>query len=473
MKRNFLKVLIIFAVLLIVSIVLSGYMLLSTDKILSNVYINDIDVGGLSREEAFSKIKEIYEGVLKNTYLTLVYEDKDWKLAYNDIDYSYNYENAIDEAYRIGRTGNIISRYIVSIKSKFRISEIPLGFSYNEDNIIKKLDNISASINRSSADATIRLKSGKFEITPETIGLKLDNSKALAIVKSSIENNEISTIELPVEIMEPEIKKSDLSSINDKLGEYTTRFDATNTNRTFNIALATKSVTDVLINPGEVFSLYKVIGSRLEEQGYRMAKVIINNEYVDGIGGGLCQISTTLYNAALLSNMKIIERKNHSLPSEYVGLGRDATISGDYIDMKFENNTATPIYIYGEVKGNRVTFSIYGKKENPNRTVEIRTSVIKKIEPQVKIIHDETLPFGQEVIEKKAIAGYVVKSYRVVLENGKEVFIEPLYTDTYKVSDEVKRVGTKSVDTLGEEDDLSSDNLDSYEGFEVLEDFYF
>ena len=204
-----------------------------------------------------------------------------------------------------------------------------------------------------------------------------------------------------------------------------------------------------------------------------MAKVIINNEYVDGIGGGLCQISTTLYNAALLSNMKIVERKNHSLPSEYVGLGRDATISGDYIDMKFENNTATPIYIHGEVKGNRVTFSIYGKKENPNRTVEIRTNVIKKIEPQVKIIHDETLPFGQEVIEKKAIAGYVVKSYRVVLENGKEVFIEPLYTDTYKVSDEVKRVGTKTVDTLGEEDDLSTENFDSYEGSEVLEDFYF
>ncbi len=465
MNRGFRWALITLGIILVIAIVLTGFMLLSSEKISSNVYINGVEVGDLTKNEALLKLKESYGEIIRNTYLMLTFGDINWRLDYNDIDYSYDFDDAINTAYKIGRTGNITKRYFTLIKSKFVANEITLNFSYNEEAILKTINNTAKDINRVPIDATIRLKSGKFVITPETIGLKLNNDSALDIIKSRIENNDISVVELPVEEIQPNIKKSDLESITEKLGEYTTKFDASNRNRTYNIALATKSVTDVLVNPSEVFSLNKVIGSRLAEKGYKMAKVIINNEYVDGIGGGLCQISTTLYNAALLSNMKIVERRNHSLPSEYVGLGRDATISGDYIDMKFENNTNTPIYIHGDVKGNKVTFSIYGKKENPGRSIEIRTNVIKKIEPQVKIIKDDTLPMGTEVIEKKATAGYVVKSYRVVLENGKEVFVEPLYTDSYRVSDEVKRIGTKPVDILQEEDEtFYMDNLD-------LEDF--
>ncbi len=467
MNKGFRWVLIAIAIIFVIVIILTGFLLLSSDKILSNVYINGISVSGLTKNEALLKLKESYGEVLQNSYLTLIFEDVKWKLDYSDIDYSYDFDAAINTAYEIGRTGNIVNRYFSSIKSKFFVNELVLSFSYNENSVLQKINDIAKDINRVPIDATIRLKSGKFVITPETVGLKLNSDTAFDLIKSRIEDSDISVVELPMEKIPPDIKKSDLENITEKLGEYTTKFDASNKNRTYNIALATASVTDVLVNPEEVFSLNKIIGSRLEEKGYKMAKVIINNEYVDGIGGGLCQISTTLYNAALLSNMKIVERKNHSLPSEYVGLGRDATISGDYIDMKFENNTDSPIYIHGDVKGNKVTFSIYGKKENPKRTIEIRTSVIKKIEPQVKIIMDETLPVGTEVIEKKAIAGYVVKSYRVVKENGKEVFVEPLYTDSYRVSDEVKRIGTKPIDILQEEDetinlkDLNMENLNS------------
>ena len=467
MNKGFRWVLIAIAIIFVIVIILTGFLLLSSDKILSNVYINGISVSGLTKNEALLMLKESYGEVLQNSYLTLIFEDVKWKLDYSDIDYSYDFDAAINTAYEIGRTGNIVNRYFSSIKSKFFVNELVLSFSYNENSVLQKINDIAKDINRVPIDATIRLKSGKFVITPETVGLKLNSDTAFDLIKSRIEDSDISLVELPIEKIPPDIKKSDLENITEKLGEYTTKFDASNKNRTYNIALATASVTDVLVNPEEVFSLNKIIGSRLEEKGYKMAKVIINNEYVDGIGGGLCQISTTLYNAALLSNMKIVERKNHSLPSEYVGLGRDATISGDYIDMKFENNTDSPIYIHGDVKGNKVTFSIYGKKENPKRTIEIRTSVVKKIEPQVKIIMDETLPVGTEVIEKKAIAGYVVKSYRVVKENGKEVFVEPLYTDSYRVSDEVKRIGTKPIDILQEEDetinlkDLNMENLNS------------
>ena len=243
--------------------------------------------------------------------------------------------------------------------------------------------------------------------------------KAFEMIDSAIENKSITTIKLPVDKVEAEITRADLSNITDKLGEFATSFNASNESRSYNIKLATKSVTDVLVRPGETFSLNKTIGPRLAKYGYRSAKVLINNEYVDGIGGGVCQVSSTLYNAALLANLKIVERKNHSLPSSYIGLGRDATISGDYIDLKFMNNTPYPLYIYGEVKGNQVKFSIYGKNENRGREIKIKTEVLKKIEPKIKIIEDRNLPIGTKIVEKKPIPGYVVRSYRVIVEMEK------------------------------------------------------
>ncbi|MPM52845.1 hypothetical protein SDC9_99609 [bioreactor metagenome] len=131
-------------------------------------------------------------------------------------------------------------------------------------------------------------------------------------------------------------------------------------------------------------------------------------------------------------------------------MGRDATISGDYIDLKFMNNSKYPIYIYGEVKGNQVKFSIYGKNENQGKQIKIKTEVLKKIEPKIKIIEDNSLPVGKKVVEKKAKPGYVVRSYRVLVENGKEILVEPLFTDTYRVSDGVTRVGTKPVQIIEE-----------------------
>lgn len=445
MKNGFRRILILLASVLLVLIVVSGIIFLSGEKIAPNISIGGIDVGKHTKEEAIKKLKENYYENIIDTYIPLTYGDKIWELRYADINFSFYFEEAVDEAYNIGRTGNVIKRYFDALRIRTSKMDIPVKFHYERENILKALDKIAKEINRDAIDATIRLKAGGFVLTAEKQGAKLNNNKAAEIIAKRIESYDISKVELPVDIIEAEIKKSDLEKITEKIGEYSTKFNAANTSRSYNIKLATKSVTDVLVKPGEVFSLNKTIGPRLTKYGYKTAKVIINNEYVDGIGGGICQVSTTLYNAALLSNMKIVERKNHSMPSDYVSLGRDATISGDYIDMKFENNSKYPVYIYGEVIGNQVKFSIYGKKEYPNRSVKIKTEVVKKIEPQMKIINDKSLPKGTEIIEKKPKTGYVVKSYRVIMENGKEVFVEPLFTDTYRTSDGVKRVGTKVV----------------------------
>lgn len=445
MKRGYIGIIILFS-LLIVLVFGSAMLFLSGDKISPNVSIDGLDVGRMTMEEAMLELKDTFGDNLNETYIPLKLGDRIWQLKFVDINYSYDYEKAVAEAYRITREGNVFKRYMDSINVRLNKRDVDLGFSYEKANITKFLDNISKEIDKDPVDATIRLVSGKFQITDEKPGSMLNKEKAIEMIAFNIDTKSIETIELPVEAIEAQIKKSDLSNITDKLGEFSTSFNAGNQSRTYNIKLATKSVTDVLVKPGETFSLNKTIGPRLAKFGYKTAKIIINNEYVDGIGGGICQVSTTLYNAALLSNLKIVERKNHSLPSDYISMGRDATISGDYIDMKFMNTTKYPLYIYGEVKGSQVRFSIYGKNENQGRQIKIKTEILKKIEPKIKIIEDNSLPVGTKIIEKKAKPGYVVRSYRVLVENGIDVLVEPLYTDTYRVSDGVTRVGTKPLE---------------------------
>lgn len=449
MRRGFKGIIIGLISFTIVLIVGSAVLFLSGDKITPNVSIDGYDVGKMTLEEAATELKNAFDNNLSETYMTLIYGEKTWQLNYKDIDYSYDYEKALAKAYSLTRQGSIIKRYVDSILVRMNKIDIPIGFSYDKEKVAKFISDISKEIDSEPIDATIRLVSGKFQITDEKLGSRLDQEKAVKMVSEAIDRKSIANIELPVEVINAEITRADLSNITDKLGEYATSFNSSNESRTYNIKLATKSVTDVLVRPGETFSLNKTIGPRLAKYGYRTAKVIINNEYVDGIGGGICQVSSTLYNAALLANLKIVERKNHSLPSSYVAMGRDATISGDYIDFKFMNNTPYPLYIYGEVKGSQVRFSIYGKNENKGRQIKIKTEILKKIEPKVKIIEDSSLPIGTRIVEKKAIPGYVVRSYRVIVENGKEVLVEPLFTDTYRASDGVTRVGTKPVEVQG------------------------
>lgn len=431
----------IIGVLIIVVLALSFY-LVSGDRIHANITINGIDVGGLTAYEAETKVRSQMEPKLTEP-LTLKSEGKTWPLSFKDINFTFKYEDAALQAYGIGHEGNFFRKISDTVRMQLSRSDITLAYEYDAKHITSKLELIAKDIDQEAVDATIRLEKSGFVITDEKIGRKLDQTQSFEKIKVEVEKFEAAEIQLPVEVTEPLVKRSDLENIKDNMGQYSTKFNAADVDRTHNVKLATNSANNVLLKPGEVYSLNKIVGPRLAKNGFKEAKVIINNELVPGIGGGVCQVSSTLYNAVLLSNLKIVERRSHSLPSSYVPLARDATISEDYIDFKFENNTPYPIYIYGEVKGSWVTFSIYGRNEHPGRSVKISTEVVKKTDPQVKIIEDPTLPAGTEVEEKKAYTGYVVKSYRIVTENGVQISKEELPLSVYRVAHGVKRVGTK------------------------------
>jgi vancomycin resistance protein YoaR len=437
----------IIILLVMAGIAAAGAALLSGEQIRSNIFINGINVSGLSRNEAINRLKSIHDDKLGNSFISLKFEGKEWKMTYKDINYSYDIEQTVDRAYSVGHSGDIFKRLTETLRSKMEAQNFETKSTYDEQPIGKLIGEIAKQIDQEVVDATIKYKNGKFNVTEDRVGKKLNQEDTLALIKEKLHKVDVAVLDLPVDIVKPIVLKSDLLAIQDKLGEFSTKFNAADGDRTTNIKVATSSTSNVLIRPGEVYSVNETIGPRLAKFGYKEAKVIINNELVPGIGGGVCQVSSTLYNAVLLSNLKIIERQNHSLPLSYVSMGRDATISGDYIDFKFLNNTNYPIYIYGEVQGSWVKFTVFGKNQYPGRSVSIISQVLKTTPPKVQVIQDPNLPAGTEVVEKKAYTGYVVNTKRIVYENGKEIVRENLGNSTYRVVNGVKRVGTKGSDT--------------------------
>ena len=408
-----------------------------------NISIKEVEICNITKQQALERLKRQIEPAIANSFIVLNSNTGKWKLNYPKAGVSYKYDEAVNEAYILKDSGNIFTKVFRAINSFESNRSIDIPYTCDTASINNFIDIVAQDVDKPYVDATIKLVNGKFIITDEIPGKFLNKQKVYDLIIQQLENATGATIELPIEGISPRLKKSDLLNIKDKLGEFSTQFNASDNDRVSNLSIATRNASDVLILPDEVFSFSKIVGPRLEKYGFKMAKIIMNNQYVSGIGGGICQVSSTLYNAVLYSNLEIVQRVNHSLPSTYIEIGRDATISGDYIDLKFKNNTGYPIYVYGEMKGNKVKFTVYGKNDIPDRFVEIKTEMVLKTEPTTEIIEDPTLPEGTVVEERKASPSYTVKSYKVIKERGKEDIIVPLYTDLYPLVNGIKRVGIK------------------------------
>jgi len=428
-------------VLLILATTAISVTLAKTDKISSNVFINGIKVGYLTKEEAVTVLEEKFQPLIDTAYIELRLNNKSWIMNYSDVGAYYDYEKYISQAYKNRQSNNIFTNVFKQFFSRSTRTDIIMPIAYNQNSILSLMDKISIESKTPASDATIKYGPNGFIYTEDIEGKVLDKASAQSLIIEKIESLETGILELPSIIEVAEIKKSDLIQVKDILGQFETKFNLKDVDRVSNISIATNNVSNTLLMPGETFSLNKTVGPRLEKYGFKMANVIVNNQLIKGVGGGVSQVASTLYNAALLSNLKIVQRRNHSIPSTYIGLGRDATITGDYIDLKFHY----PILIYGQLLGDRLKYTIFGKNDFSNRSVKILTEIISRTEPIISIIEDPSLPSGNVIIEKTAYPSIVVKSYRKVFENGVEVYTEPLFTDRYPLVNGIKRIGTKPI----------------------------
>jgi vancomycin resistance protein YoaR len=246
-------------------------------------------------------------------------------------------------------------------------------------------------------------------------------------------------VELVAHSTQAEITFADIQQIDGLLGSKTTTY-ATG-DRGDNIHLAASRINGTLLRPGEVFSYNRVVGPRSSSEGFKDAPVIIKGELKPGIGGGICQTSSTLYNAVLLSGLKIVHRAHHAFPVHYLPAGRDATVVDGDIDFQFQNSTATPIYVVGRGRGGVLTFSIYGKRIPGREIVMEKGRDIIGAYP-TRLEEDPTLRAGHREVKRRGFPDRRVTWYRVVRQNGQEVSRETINTH-YSAIDEIVAVGTR------------------------------
>ena len=240
------------------------------------------------------------------------------------------------------------------------------------------------------------------------------------------------------------VADSELEKITGVVSEFSTRFPRNELNRNANLKIAAKKIDGVVLAPGEEFSFNKTVGERTIRDGYQLAGIYKNGKHDKGIGGGICQVSRTLYNAALFANLQITFRRNHSMPVAYVPIGRDATVDYGGIDMRFRNSYSTPIAISSEFQAGRLTFRILGQPD-PSMKVRIITSDHKTIPGSVKIVQYDDAPLGETVVVDKGSDGHLIATYRIVYRDGKEISHEFLGRSRYIGTDRILGRNLKAI----------------------------
>ena len=296
------------------------------------------------------------------------------------------------------------------------------------------IDSIHSDIYKEVQDAYYEKE--PFKVYTEVVGVDFDVEEA----KSQIENNPDSTeytIKLNYTYPKITIHNLNIDIFPDLLATFSTRYDASDEDRSNNLQLAADKINETVLSPGEEFSYNKTVGERTIAAGYKEAKVYSNGQVVDGIGGGICQISSTLYDAVVFANLDVTERYNHQFVTSYVSPGRDATVVYGAKDLKFRNNRTYPIKILISVNSGIVKVDIYGIKEEVEYDVSFDTETISNINYDIIYEKDSSLADGEEEIKRAGAKGIIVNTYKVLRKNGVIVSRELISKDTYNAMNRI------------------------------------
>ncbi len=326
--------------------------------------ILEIPLGRLPLEEARSELEQ-YKNELHSSSVHFSSDEQYFSINMEELGFSYSYIEALQQAFLIGREGNIFNKAMCKFKASRGIT-FKADYQWNEPVLTATLSEHLSSLNIPAEDAYFSIdQDNSRQIIPEKIGKQVDIDALITSIKNQ-PPAETQIIPILFQAVTPSITKTVLENVklNNLLGQYTTNFNSNLKGRTLNIKLAAKAIDGKVLEPGGMFSFNNTVGPRTAEAGYQEAIIIEGNKFIPGLGGGVCQVSSTLYNAILLasSSFSIIERSHHSLPVTYVPAGQDATVAYPLLDLKFKNDSDGYILIRSSVNGNTLTFSIYGKE---------------------------------------------------------------------------------------------------------------
>ena len=479
----------------------------NNETILSGVSIRNTKVEGLTKAQALEVVNNAVDGEQKQE-ITLKINGDTYTLAQEQIEVKYDVEKAVEEAYNIGRDGNLIQNNFSILRSMFDENNIEINITYNEELLEKVLKEIEVMLPNVMADNTYYVEEDELIISRGTDGINIDIEDAKNAIINSIktgntENVEIKTVfkECPeididkiysevktepqnasykkdpfeiiphktgtdfdlesakemlkeekdeyvikLNIIEPEVHTNEIGdeAFPDQLSSFSTKYDESNRPRSKNLKIAMSKLNGVVVMPGEVFSYNKTLGKRTVEEGYENANGFSGGKVVPMLAGGICQISSTLYDAILYANLNIVERHNHMFQATYVEPGKDATVVYGSLDFKFQNTRKYPIMIKTTCGNGVAQIKIFGNKEEVEYDIDI-VSVVQNYVPYKVVYEDDTsLAPGVERVSQYGLQGCKSTTYRVRKLNGEEISREVLSTDTYSALNKIIRRGVTS-----------------------------
>ena len=414
------------------------YISKQTDKeqYFANIFVDGIDVGGLTRDEARGKLDTVIEVPGEDAVLTISADNDRYTQSYtlDQFGIYFDVEGAAEDAYNFARNGTDeenIARFksLENQKQDFQV------MFYDKDLVRSVVDAIASGINVEAVDSTVTKTSSGFEVSPSTVGYSMDADQLDNDLISAIESRSFNTtVAFNVTQTDPEYTEADFQYIDTVIGScYSQYKDDGDENRLTNLRNGCEKIDGVVLYPDEIFSTNEHFNPCTYENGWRSAATIVNGKLEDSIGGGMCQVSSALYQAVLEAEIEVVERFNHSLKVGYADYAYDATLAGDYKDLKFKNTTGYPMYIESYLTSSNVVIKLYGYEEHdPGHSVAFKNKLVKTTAPEEPIVtEDDTKPEGYEEYTVTALEGKTYELYKDVYENGVLTETVKINTSTY------------------------------------------
>lgn len=394
--------------------------------IVEGVYIGGVDVSGMTAQEATDAVNA-YVDELKAETVILKGPNAEFEMTYGDMGLTSKVNTAVAEAVTVAQYGNLIQRYMNMKDLEKEALVIDMGLSIDKQVVAEAIYAKKDKLNIEASDNGVIRKNNKYEFIPGKTGNEVEIEKSVNALSDKIANEyelampKEDTFELISVVKQPRGSEEEFNKMTDMLGTFSTFYGDPGSGRSQNVENGCAKLNGILLFPGDEVSVHDVTAPYTVANGYAVGYAYENGNVIESVGGGICQVATTIYNALLQAEVEIVARYNHSMTVGYVPLSGDAAIAGTYKDLKFKNNFETPIYIEGLCKDGWIGFAVYGQETRPdNREISFESETISEKDPETEYTLSDKEPVGTYKIDREKHIGYSAKYWKIVKVDGVE-----------------------------------------------------
>jgi len=392
----------------------------ATSLIPPGTIIQGVELSNLTPQAGQAKLAEL-DQEFKQKPVSITYRGIDHAFTLGELGFRLDAAKSINQALTNYQQMGLIKRW----QARLHLTAPQLAvMNLDRETTKAALQRIANPLYIPAVDASPLVINRHEQITikPDQAGFRVEIDQFTEQLLGQVSDNGTLALELPTTTIKPKVTSADVTKwgITGLVAQYTTQFKASLTERSQNIKLAAEALDDLVVPPGKVISFNNVVGPREAEKGYQTAGVIVGNTLTEGLGGGICQVSTTLYNAVLLADLDIVQRGNHNIPIGYAPIGLDSAVSYGSLDLKFKNNTGKYMFIKTSVYGNNVTVKVFGD-DREKKNIQLTSWITETIEPKVVYKVDPALHPEEVKVVQQGARGFRAQAQRVVVTDGKEI----------------------------------------------------